>query len=393
MTTQYRTWPLPAVVPLAVLGPLDTPLSKGDGQSRMVSPLKNHDGWLAKLYQSPLGAGDAGRLDALIALPGAAREADRELLRTATSWPVARITGGAAETVGCVIPAAPAGYRFGIRTSAGRATEKYLDIDWLARPGEALSARAIPAPSDAERLRVCRSVVAVAACLERHGIVYSDWSYSNTFWDPLAHTAFVIDVDGCGPARVSNVFQPNWEDPLTARTVPADGATDRYRVALLVARCLTGEREVLRVLHAIAPAAARAGVPDAGEMLLDMLLAQERRLRPTLDSLLAALEGRSAIRMPVQRMKLPALPARPGGDPRATAGAATATAGPAAGPAAGAGAGTAAGPRLPPRPPAGARPGQSGSGMSQERKNLVITMSVVVAILLVILVVGLASSS
>lgn len=307
MTAVSRDWPLPDVVPLHVLGPMGVPLSTDDGQSKQVSPLERHEGWLAKLYRSPAGAAESARLDALIALPGAAGERDRELLRSSTSWPVARITGGGGETVGCVIPVAPEHFRVTLQASASQTLEKYLDVDLLALPSATLVGRSLRAPTDAERLKVCRGVVAVAACLERHGIVYSDWSYSNTFWDPVGHSVFVIDIDGCGRGSTPNVFQPHWEDPLTGRTGRADGCTDRFRVALLVARGLTSTRDFLSVLHAVDGTDGSSVPEPVAEVLLDMLLAVERRHRPTLDMLLAVMDGKPYLRMKTERTPVPPL--------------------------------------------------------------------------------------
>ncbi|WP_128379315.1 hypothetical protein [Streptomyces cavernae] len=392
-TSPAAAWPLPAVVPLGALGPLGTPLSRGDGQSKMVCRLDRHEGWLLKLYRSPADAQDSARLDRLVSLPGAVPEADRTLLRTATSWPVARVTDQNA-TVGCVIPAAPPNFRVTLQASATSSLEKYLLVDWLAMPDATLVGRGVRVPSETERLKVCRDVVAVAACLERHQIVYSDWSYANTFWDPLAHVAFVIDIDGCGKGSMTNIFQPNWEDPLTARSAVADGCTDRFRVALLVARCLTGLREARDVLKATGPACERAGVAELAEVLLDMLLAADRRHRPTLDTLHSVMQGRPYFRLKVERVALPPLPT-PAPAP-ATTGAATQPAGPASGAAtvpaapqpaaAGTGAGT-------PPPPAQA-PGDPGGDpqTSEPLTSSGVTTLLVLLVLAVITVVAIANS-
>ncbi|MEU7058128.1 hypothetical protein [Streptomyces sp. NPDC046197] len=310
MTSPVGDWPLPSVVPLGTLGPLGTPLSKGDGQSKSVSPLTQHQGWLAKLYNGPLDTAATTRLDTLVALPGAASDTDCALLRSSTSWPVARITDQGA-TVGCVIPTAPPNFRVTIQASATSSLDKHLEIDWLAMPDATLVGRGVRAPSPQERLKVCRSVVAVAACLERHRIVYSDWSYSNAFWDPLTHAAYVIDVDGCGQGTMPNIFQPNWEDPLTPRGTAADGGADRFRVALLTARCLTGVREAWDAVHVLPTACDRAGAPGLSDVLLDMLLAADRRHRPTLDTLHSVMLGRPYFRLKVDRVSVASPAAAP----------------------------------------------------------------------------------
>ncbi|GAA3431365.1 hypothetical protein [Kutzneria kofuensis] len=269
------TWRLPAVVTLDEIGPLAGTISDAAGQSTGIHPLDDHPGWLAKLYRTPGGAADAKRLDDLIALPVDG------LLRDATSWPVARIAADE-KTLGCVIPTAPDRFR--------RDDGVWREIDWLAKPDHLFVRRGLTVPTRADRLSICRNLVDVAAALERHELVYSDWSYSNAFWCDTDGSVFVIDIDGCGPGPVPNIFQPNWDDPLTRRPMLADACTDRYRVALLVTRCLTGERELPLALNALADS---DGLGNRGlrEVLLDILLSTDRERRPSLSDLATVIAG------------------------------------------------------------------------------------------------------
>jgi hypothetical protein len=303
MTTD--AFPLPRVVDVADLGDLDAPIAENNGQSMAVQPLRRHAGFLVKLYVSPLPDADCRRLDNLIALPFAVTERDRTLIHRHTAWPVARVDAGRTAGVGCIMPMAPDKFRAGVRLTAGRIDERYLDVDWLARPEEVLTRRGLAVPGPAERLRVCRQIIEVAALLERQNLVYSDWSYSNAFWSPADFSAYVIDVDGCGELVAPNVFQPNWDDPLTGAATPADAYTDRYRAALLVGRCLTGENHPARMLHALTrhPERKLAGV------LLDILCCPKRRSRPPLGALLAVLDGLPYLRVPFERVPLPPEPA------------------------------------------------------------------------------------
>jgi hypothetical protein len=300
-----RAWHLPTVVTLDDLGPLEKTISDGAGQSTGIHPVTEHPGWLAKLYRTPGGHGDATRLDGLIALAGTVTGEDATTLRASTSWPVARIAERESQALGCVIPAAPDKFRW---DGAG-AAPRFREVDWLAKPDDAFARRNYPVPSRSDRLRVCRNLVVVAAVLERHKLVYSDWSYSNAFWCDTDASVFVIDIDGCGPNAVPNIFQPNWDDPLTQRPNEADGYTDRYRVALLVTRCLTGQRDLASALNALAES---DGLGNRGlrEILLDILLSEEREQRPSMAELATVIAGGLYVRFG-PRPTRSAVPARP----------------------------------------------------------------------------------
>lgn len=302
-------WP-PPMIARDELGPLAEPLSTGSGQSTGVHPLERHPRLLAKFYSAPRRCGE---LDDLIALRSKIDGADRAVLEAGTSWPVARISDESGElALGCVIPRAPERFHIEYATASGEKRERYLDLDWLPQNDAYLAQRGIAAPDRAARLEICRNIVAIAELLERHELVYSDWNYSNAFWCATDRSVFVIDVDGCGVRSVPNIRQPQWDDPLTPADAPADPHTDRYRVGLLVLRCLTGTRDTTRALHELAD-------PDLGveprfrEALLDVLLARRRALRPKLATLRQVLEGAPHASFKQQRLPLPELPPRPGG--------------------------------------------------------------------------------
>jgi hypothetical protein len=294
-------WTAGPVVTLADLGALGAPLSRDDGESLGIYPVPRHPGWLVKLYKAPQEPAHATRLDELVALPGHLPPADRDVLRGHTCWPVARVNDHSARTIGCVLPEAPGTYKIRFNSTG----ERFLEVDFLAKPDEAFTRRGLSVPSGPDRLQVCTSIAAIGAVLERNALVYSDWSYSNAFWSFTGRTAYLIDIDGVGFRVKQNLSQPNWQDPLTPLDQPADGYTDRYRIGLLIARCLTGERDLVRVLHSI------AGLPQQGlsALLLDLLLATDRARRPTISALHAALTGLPYVRVPVDRMPLPPMPA------------------------------------------------------------------------------------
>ncbi|MFG2040482.1 hypothetical protein [Dactylosporangium sp. NPDC048998] len=297
-------WSLPNVVSIPDLGPLAESISQETGESKAIHPLSRDKQWLAKLYRTPLPADAARHLTDLIHLPGAAAESDRTLIAGSTSWPVAAITDGA-RTVGCVIPAASDRFFAEFRRPQSEPNTRIMEIDFLAANSAAFARRGLAAVTLDDRIAVCRNLVAVATMLARYELVYSDWSYSNVLWSLSDRTVFVIDIDGSVRGRKPNVHQPNWDDPLTGRADPADLRTDCYRVALLVARCLTGERDRDRTLHALVDLQR----PGLSAVLLDILLCTDRNRRPNLSTLVAALDGNPYVRFPVPRGPMPPRPA------------------------------------------------------------------------------------
>ncbi len=281
-------WPLRQAVSRADLGRLGPAISENTGQSLSIQPLQDHPGWLAKIYRQPRPPQEADRLDWLVSAPQSLSDSDRTTLLSGSSWPAARIFEPGKPTVGCVIPAAPDRFKTKL-TVAATTVVRYTELDWLAKADESMQRVGIASPGHSGRLAVCASVTAVAAVLEKLGLVYSDWSYSNTFWSPADHSAFVIDIDGCQPGKMPNIRQPQWIDPLTSDGGEADCFTDRYRLALLVARCLTSQRDGRAAVSLVADNPSGAWQPALQDLLLDMLLATDRERRPTVAQLHLAL--------------------------------------------------------------------------------------------------------
>lgn len=305
MTANPSSWALPPVTPLTALGTLGEQIATNNGQSSAVTRVSgpgNGPDLLFKRYKKPLDDTDADRLDRLVAFgrsEAAAGRPSRELLLSRTSWPVARVTDHTSATVGCLIPMAPDAF--------GLPGGGFREIDTLARPDERFARNGTP-PTTEQRITACRCLVGIAAALEERRLVYSDWNYANAFWNPADYSVYLIDMDGCAQHTGADIYQPGWEDPLAPPGTPADLSTDRYRVALLTARCLTGTRNLAEVLHTLADPP--AGVPrGAADLLLDMLWAQDREARPRSSALLAALHDGPVVRSPVARSPLPPRPA------------------------------------------------------------------------------------
>ncbi|MCX5535250.1 hypothetical protein OG785_32465 [Streptomyces sp. NBC_00006] len=305
-----RGWALPRTVSVGDLGPLAEPISEHNGQAVAVTPLTNHPGWLAKLYRPDQHPEDAERLDLLISAPDTLPEAERALLYAGTCWPAARIQEPGNPAVGCVIPMAPEEYRSELRRGAF-SERRFVEIDWLAKSDQSIRGVGLPDPGAAGRLDACRQLARLAAVLESLGLVYSDWSFSNAFWSPAQRSVYLIDVDGCQPAKMPDIHQPNWADPLTPPGTDADEYTDRYRLGLLIAKCMTGLRDA-HTFHTVA-ASPWPNQPAVSEVLLDMLLATDRERRPSAAQLHQALNSGPYLRTTPRptRAELPPLPSKP----------------------------------------------------------------------------------
>jgi hypothetical protein len=298
------------VTPLTALGALGDSLTSMSGESSGIHPLgpvNGVEGLLFKQYLDRERTEERTRsLDALITLVRSEREslrADRDVLLRGSSWPLTRVIDASGSTVGCLMRSAPGAYRL---PNGG----KLREIDQLARTDEQLRRRGVTVTAE-QRLLVCRDLARFAAVLERRRLLYIDWNYANALWSDQDWTALVIDVDGCRTVSqpgegVKDRRQPNWEEMVARSDGLADRYTDRFRVALLVARCLTGQRELPQVLRTLA----HSGDDQlpARETLLAMLAAADRTRRPNLDMLRSALGGSTQLRFDVPLVAIPAAP-------------------------------------------------------------------------------------
>jgi hypothetical protein len=223
-------------------GDLGEKISEGAGESLFVCKLKNHPGWLYKAYRSPSADDSVARLDRLIGLPAAMTPPDQAIVDQHTAWPAARVVNAAGRTTGVLLPMAPAAYQFEMALPNGRSLRKYLEVDHLAQAAARQQQVGLPAQSLADRISVCASIAATADLLARFGLVYLDWSYANIFWCPADHSAYLIDLDGSSFGPRPQIQTPLWEDPQVPLGTTAGNSSDRYRVALLIASCLTGQR-------------------------------------------------------------------------------------------------------------------------------------------------------
>jgi hypothetical protein len=282
------------VVALERLGPLGPPINTSDGESEGIFPLLDHPGWLIKVYRAHLVTrSDTARLDWLISLPGLVSASDRERLKRHASWPAARVTSWPQDTYGVIIPRAPERYRATLRVDAARTIEIPLEIDWLASDAGKCRRRGIATPGFIDRLVIRRDIVAVAEFLERYEIVYGDWSYANAFWSEEYRSGYVIDLDGSGYRSRTGVGTLNWGDDLPGPG-GVDTFTDRYGVAVMLARCLTGVRDIESALRRLRRTTSADGTGYLYDLVYAGVRAGRRQDRPTIKYLYAAVRKASA---------------------------------------------------------------------------------------------------
>ncbi|TKK85249.1 hypothetical protein FDA94_26635 [Herbidospora galbida] len=281
------TWsgsPFEILTPLAEVAGRGEVVAEQNGESEVIYESAAHPGWLVKLYLPGLETGPPEVLDRLIALPSLMRAADLEVVDRSICWPVSRVVD-ADRTVGVILARAPEVFTVPMRMIDGAHAARALDVDQLVQTDpEFYTRRDWSPPTMAERLAVARGLAAVGALLERHDVVYGDWSYANAFWARGSGRVFVLDMDSCGLTDRPWVESKNWDDPHAPPGSRLTVVTDRYKLAVLVLRVLTGLRGPdLRAVHAALPAKVRQD--PLGMALLTAVTCGDPAERPPLPEL------------------------------------------------------------------------------------------------------------
>jgi hypothetical protein len=262
-------------------------IAQDKGEALVIYELPGHPGWLSKLYK-PETKVDHGVLSTLIDLPGTMPDADLALVDHSVAWPVAQVLDGY-RPAGVIMAKATPEFSWDISLLGGRTKRQTVEIDLLAISADRIKRLGIPVPTPAARLAAVGNIVAVAALFERHDVVYGDWSFANAFWSPRTNAILIIDMDASGIKTRRFVETPSWEDPQVQRGRPLTTHTDRYKVALLVARALTGDRAdgqaAAKSVAALYPSGARLAA-----LLHQSLTAPSGGERPTLAELYDAIE-------------------------------------------------------------------------------------------------------
>jgi hypothetical protein len=293
MTGAWSRSPVGRVLRLTEVGALGEKLGENNGESRRVCRVQKYPDWIYKEYPAPVSIDHVQRLTQLIQLPEQMTAAHKALVDEHTSWPVTRVVNAQQQTIGVLMPLAPATFSAPRQLPSGRTKLGPLEVDVLALTEARQAQMMLPSQSLADRISVCASMAAVGALFERYGLVYLDWSYANVFWSLNHHSAYVIDLDGCSFGPRLQIQSPNWADPLVPRGRQAGNESDRYRAALLIARCLTGMRADLAETRSGLFGLLLRGGPAGGVagLLIKALGAQSTAERPSIAELSAALEA------------------------------------------------------------------------------------------------------
>lgn len=265
-----------------------TTIATDNGESTVVYESRRFPGWLVKLYRPGFPKEPDEALDRLIELPAELGPADRALVDRSVCWPACRLVEGG-RTVGVLLAKAPPRFSAPMRRLDGEVSVP-LEIDHLVQLSNAwYRQRGWTPPTVAERLLVARNLAAVATLFERNDVVYGDWSYANAFWARDSGDVFVIDADAAAFGSRTPLQSPGWEDPLAAAGVRLEATADRYKLALVVLRCLTGVRgDDLEVALLALDARWRNG--KLGPLLEQALTTSQAATRPTAAELFAVLD-------------------------------------------------------------------------------------------------------
>ncbi|MFI6540948.1 hypothetical protein ACIBHY_51425 [Nonomuraea sp. NPDC050547] len=288
-----RTWsdsPFERTMPLSALDQYADAdvVARDNGESSVIFEPPAFKGWLVKRYR-PETKVDHRVLGKLIELPETMPPAELALVDRAIAWPVARVVEGY-RTVGTIMAKAEPEFFWDMTLLGGRTRRQVVEVDHLANTADKLGKLGLPVPDTRSRLSAMSNLVACAALFEKYDIVYADWSFANAFWSPSTQNTLIIDVDASGIGRRRFVETPNWEDPLMRRNQPVTTHTDRFKVALLVTRAVTGQRKDSRA----ALAEMERLYPDHSQLtdlLRRALDSKTIDLRPTLAELHRAIES------------------------------------------------------------------------------------------------------
>lgn len=195
-----------------------------------------------KRYKAAGADGDA--LVALIRLPGTLSTGEKDLLFRDTAWPIARVIRGA-QVSGFLMQEIPARY-FG-PNAVGDLKERQLQF-LLYKP-KPMFGNIVPVEMTASlRASVATECTRLVHLLHGKKLVIGDISMMNVLWAPGSPAeVFLIDCDGISVEGTRPVLRqadtPDWNDPQQGSSGP-DLDTDRYKLALLVGRVLSGNATI-----------------------------------------------------------------------------------------------------------------------------------------------------
>lgn len=168
------------------------------------------------------------------------------------AWPLATVLDGP-RPVGFLMPRVHEPFMTGIGPSAR-----------LAELGLLIAGQTVGAPGAVDRVLVLRALAAAIDALHQHGLVFGDLSPRNIAWSAQPEPrVMLLDCDGIRrpgkPGVLPHAETHQWEDPATLGHPPT-ADSDRYKLALAVARVLAANPAARPGIHVDLGPVAEAGV-------------------------------------------------------------------------------------------------------------------------------------
>lgn len=180
----------------------------------------------------------------------------RKVFEEMTVWPLRVVVDDVQQPTGVLMKLIPPLFMEDIRLPSGSREHIPREIQHLIFEPQVARKRHVDVPADrdrAARLKICEQLALVVATLHGAGLVYGDLSARNVLYC-LRPAPSVLLVD-CDAARVhgnaavnKQQDSPDWDPPETTAARRAHRppiqtqATDRYKLALFVLRCLSPGR-------------------------------------------------------------------------------------------------------------------------------------------------------
>ncbi|MGH3349183.1 MAG: hypothetical protein ACRDPS_00850 [Nocardioides sp.] len=223
-----------------------------EGSQGRIIELADHPGTVAKLYRTrELGLVDGRALGELVRIR---RFVESEGLQVDhfAAWPHTVVLDGL-RTSGFLMQRVHDPFLAGF----GPATA-------LAELGLLVNVGDVPMPGVYERVLLLRALAAAMDALHRQGLVLGDLSPRNIAWSAMpVPRVMLLDCDGIRPAGEPGVLPPadtrGWEDPTNLGHQPT-ADSDRFKLALAIARVLTGDRNASPGLRPDLTFAGQAGI-------------------------------------------------------------------------------------------------------------------------------------
>ncbi|TQL68808.1 hypothetical protein FB381_2705 [Nocardioides albertanoniae] len=205
-----------------------------EGSQGRIIELADHPGTVAKLYRSrELGLVDGRALAELVRIRRFVASEGLQVDDFA-AWPHTVVLDGL-RTAGFLMQRVHDPFLAGFGPTTA-----------LAELGLLINVGDVPMPGVYERVLLLRALAAAMDALHRQGLVLGDLSPRNIAWSttPMPRV-MLLDCDGIRPAGEPGVLPPadtrGWEDPSNLGMQPT-ADSDRFKLALAIARVLTGDR-------------------------------------------------------------------------------------------------------------------------------------------------------